>query len=89
MLSNVTIEEDMRDELEITDHPVEGTNSGTTYISDHAFKKPMEVIVRMGFTNSVTLLHGPAAGCGRTAGDTHGEALSPPRNRRVAVQIPC
>jgi hypothetical protein len=52
IIADVTVEEDMRDELQITDHPVEGTGSGTTFISDHAFKRPVEVVIRMGFTNS-------------------------------------
>jgi hypothetical protein len=38
IIADVTVEEDMRDELDITDHPVEGTGRGTTYISDHALQ---------------------------------------------------
>jgi hypothetical protein len=39
-IPDATIEEVHNDELEITDHPVE---KGTT-ISDHAFKRPSELI---------------------------------------------
>jgi len=46
--ASVTIEEVHTDELEITDHPVE---SGAA-ISDHAFKHPAEVTIRMGWSNS-------------------------------------
>lgn len=46
--AQVTIEEIHQDELEITDHPVE---SGAL-ISDHAFKHPAEVTIRMGWSNS-------------------------------------
>ena len=52
IIADVTIEEECHDELQITEHPVEGTGSGTTFISDHAFKRPVELVVRMGFTNS-------------------------------------
>jgi hypothetical protein len=45
---DVTIEEVHRDELIITEHPVE---QGAA-ISDHAFKRPPEVIIRAGWSNS-------------------------------------
>ena len=48
LIPQVTIEELHTDELEITDHPVEqGSN-----ITDHAFKHPAEITVKMGFSNS-------------------------------------
>lgn len=47
-LPQVTLEEVHHDELEITQHPVEqGAN-----IADHAFKRPAEVIVTYGWSNS-------------------------------------
>lgn len=43
-----TLEEVATDELQITEHPVElGAN-----INDHAFKKPAEVVIRCGWSNS-------------------------------------
>lgn len=45
---NVAIEEIHHDELAITDHPVERNAA----ISDHAYKQPMEVIIRAGWSNS-------------------------------------
>lgn len=42
---DVTIEESARDELVITEHPVE---QGAP-ISDHAYKRPCEVTIRAGF----------------------------------------
>ena len=45
----VFLEEVMTDELEITQHPVE---QGAT-ISDHAFKRPAEVVIRAIFANTV------------------------------------
>jgi hypothetical protein len=48
LVADVTIEEDHVDELVITDHPVE---QGST-ISDHAFKKPARLTVRVGYSNS-------------------------------------
>lgn len=49
IVANVTMEEKHHDVLEITDHPVErGAN-----ISDHAFKRPNEVTIRCGWSDSV------------------------------------
>jgi hypothetical protein len=45
---DATIEEVHSDDLEITDHPVE---QGTV-ISDHAFKRPSELIITAGWSNS-------------------------------------
>ena len=42
IMANVTLEETLVDELEITQHPVQ---SGAT-ISDHAFKKPIRITVK-------------------------------------------
>lgn len=47
-VAQVTIEEIAHDELQITDHPVEIG----AMITDHAFKRPAEVIIRCGFSNS-------------------------------------
>lgn len=47
-IANVTVEEVGRDELVITDHPVEQSAD----ISDHAFKKPVSVTIRCGYSNS-------------------------------------
>lgn len=44
----ITIEEHHHDELVITDHPVEQG----AQISDHAYKKPAEVTITIGWTNS-------------------------------------
>ncbi|VXB25326.1 putative bacteriophage protein [Burkholderia sp. 8Y] len=46
--SQVTFEEVHSDEMEVTEHPVE---QGTS-ISDHAFARPSEVIVTVGWSNS-------------------------------------
>lgn len=48
MLPDVTVEEAHRDSLIITDHPVE---QGSV-ISDHAFKRPAELVIRAGWSNS-------------------------------------
>lgn len=48
--AQVTIEESHTDELVITDHPIEqGAN-----VTDHAYKRPAEVTVRCGWSNSGT-----------------------------------
>jgi len=48
IIPDVTIEEVHHDELVITDHPVE---IGST-ISDHAFMRPVEVQMRVGWSDS-------------------------------------
>lgn len=46
--AHATLEEQHTDELQITEHPVElGAN-----ITDHAFKRPAEVVIRCGWSNS-------------------------------------
>jgi len=46
--ADVTVEENHRDEVIITQHPVEGGG----VITDHAFKRPAELEIRCGFSNS-------------------------------------
>lgn len=48
ILAQVTLEEEGTDELMITEHPVE---QGAA-ITDHAFKRPAEVTIRCGWSNS-------------------------------------
>lgn len=63
--AQVTVEEVHTDELEITDHPVE---QGAV-ISDHAFKRPAEVVIKCGWSNSPTvagLIDGVVAGAKAT-----------------------
>lgn len=47
-IANVTVEELHRDELIITEHPVEQNAA----ITDHAYKKPSSIIIRAGWSNS-------------------------------------
>lgn len=58
IIANVTVEERHQDDLEITDHPIE---QGAV-ISDHAFKRPVEVTIECAWSNSpstsATLLGG-------------------------------
>ena len=48
IVAQVTIEEEHLDELEITQHPVE---QGAA-ITDHSFKKPARLVVRVGWSRS-------------------------------------
>lgn len=48
IIPDVTIEEVHRDELEITQHPVERGSP----ITDHSFMRPLELSVRVGWSNS-------------------------------------
>ncbi|MDE1905301.1 MAG: hypothetical protein KGH75_02465 [Rhodospirillales bacterium] len=58
IIPDVTIEESHRDELVITEHPVEQG----AQVSDHAYKAPAEVIARYGWSNSNASLAGGVAG---------------------------
>jgi hypothetical protein len=46
-VAHATLEEIHRDDLEITDHPVEGA-----MVSDHAYMRPAEVVIRCAWSNS-------------------------------------
>jgi hypothetical protein len=46
--ADVTVEEEHRDELVITEHPVE---TGAA-ITDHAYKRPSQVVIRAGWSTS-------------------------------------
>ncbi|AUO22526.1 phage baseplate protein [Pseudomonas sp. NC02] len=48
IVAHVTMEEVATDELQITEHPVElGAN-----VTDHAFKKPADLVIRCGWSNA-------------------------------------
>lgn len=48
IIVDTTIEEDYEDRIELTEHPVEAG----TQIMDHSFKRPMEVRLRCGWSDS-------------------------------------
>lgn len=48
IVAQTTVEEVHHDDMEITDHPVEQGSA----ITDHAFKRPAEVVIRAGFSDS-------------------------------------
>lgn len=57
VLPDVVVEEDHTDDLVITDHPVEyGAN-----VTDHSFKRPCEVVIRAGWSNSTQFPGVPGA----------------------------
>ena len=58
IIPDVTIEEQHTDSLTITDQPVE---TGAA-ISDHAFKNPAEVTVKVGWSQQVALLNSVLSG---------------------------
>lgn len=53
-VANVTLEEHHVDELVVTDHPVERN----AVISDHAYKRPNQVSIRVGYSNSSVFANG-------------------------------
>lgn len=86
IVAHVTLEEVSTDELQITEHPVElGAN-----ITDHAFKKPADLIVRCGWSNAS--LAGVLAGVkglvsALTGGDAFGsDYVSGVYNQLLALQ---
>ena len=48
LVANATLEEIHSDDLEITEHPIDQGAS----VTDHAYMRPREVMVRFGFSNS-------------------------------------
>lgn len=57
LIPDVVISEKHSDALEITEHPVEKTTSaGTGSVSDHAYRRPSEVVMEVGFAGGGTLL---------------------------------
>ncbi|MBF0032742.1 hypothetical protein HAX39_09095 [Citrobacter freundii] len=57
LIPDVVISEKHSDTLEITEHPVEKpTSAGTGSVSDHAFRRPSEVVMEVGFAGGGTLL---------------------------------
>ncbi len=73
IVAQATIDEHLQDEMEITDHPVE---LGAA-ISDHAFKVPTTVVLRLGWSNS------PSAGAGLLGAATGAAAAISPAARAV------
>lgn len=54
LFADVTVEEKHKDELKITEHP---TETGAP-ISDHAYKEPPEVTIKVGWSESAGKLNG-------------------------------
>ncbi|CVH64008.1 hypothetical protein V3510_002768 [Serratia marcescens] len=59
IVPSVAISEKHNDTLEITEHPVERpTAEGAGFISDHAYRRPSEVTMELGFAGGGSLLDG-------------------------------
>ena len=57
IIPDVVISEKHSDTLEITEHPVEKpTSAGTGSVSDHAYRRPSEVTMEVGFAGGGSLL---------------------------------
>ncbi|WP_145494996.1 phage baseplate protein [Yersinia massiliensis] len=58
IIPSVVVSEKHSDALEITEHPVERptTNSASGFIADHAYKRPSEVTMELGFSGGGSLL---------------------------------
>jgi len=81
--AQVTIEETHHDDLEITDHPVEQG----AIISDHAYKRPAELVIRAGWSDSPSvtgLIAGVVAGVSSTVSGFQSSASRAGVNSRAA-----
>lgn len=57
MIPSVVVAEKHSDALEITEHPVEKpTSSGAGFVADHAYRRPGEVVMEVGFAGGGSLL---------------------------------
>lgn len=57
MVPSVVVSEKHSDTLEITEHPVEKpTTSGAGFVADHAYRRPSEVVMEVGFAGGGSLL---------------------------------
>ncbi|HDY8894636.1 TPA: hypothetical protein RRI24_001717 [Klebsiella pneumoniae] len=57
MVPSVVVSEKHTDMLEITEHPVESpTSAGAGFIADHAYRRPSEVVMEIGFAGGGSLL---------------------------------
>lgn len=57
MVPSVVVSEKHTDMLEITEHPVERpTSDGAGFIADHAYRRPSEVVMEIGFAGGGSLV---------------------------------
>ncbi|HKS34811.1 MAG TPA: hypothetical protein VJS14_13890 [Enterobacteriaceae bacterium] len=57
LIPSVVVSEKHSDTMEITEHPVEKpTSSGAGFIADHAYRRPSEVVMEVGFAGGGSLL---------------------------------
>lgn len=57
MVPSVVVSERHSDALEITEHPVEKTTSSAAgFVADHAYRRPSEVVMEVGFAGGGSLL---------------------------------
>lgn len=57
IVPDVVITERHSDTLEITEHPVEKpTSDGVGFVSDHAYRRPSDLVMEIGFSGGGTLL---------------------------------
>lgn len=57
LVPSVVVSERHSDALEITEHPVEKpTKTGAGFVADHAFRRPSEVVMEVGFAGGGSLL---------------------------------
>ncbi|MBK4119152.1 hypothetical protein JHE03_22985 [Pluralibacter gergoviae] len=88
LIPDVVITEKHSDALEITEHPVErSTTSGTGFVADHAYRRPSEVVMEIGFSGGGSLLDlldtsGIGLSLGMSPQETYQQLLDLQRSRK-------
>jgi len=88
-IPNVVVSERHSDALEITEHPVEKpTSSGAGFVADHAYRRPSEVVMEVGFAGGGSLLDlfdtsSIGLSLGKSPSEIYEELLGMQRNREL------
>lgn len=89
MVPSVVVSEKHSDTLEITEHPVEKpTSTGAGFIADHAYRRPSEVVMEVGFAGGGSLLDlldtsGIGLSVGLSPKEVYAQFLEMQRNREL------
>lgn len=89
MVPSVVVSEKHSDTLEITEHPVEKpTSTGAGFIADHAYRRPSEVVMEVGFAGGGSLLDlldtsGIGLSVGLSPKEVYAQFLDMQRNREL------
>ncbi|WJV61054.1 hypothetical protein PCO87_14105 [Pectobacteriaceae bacterium C52] len=89
IVPSVVVSEKHSDALEITEHPVEKpTTTGTGFVADHAYRRPSEVVMQVGFAGGGSLLDmlnvsGLGLSVGMSPSEVYAKFLEMQKNREL------